>query len=91
MPLFIDCGDAAGHLETTYRAELNGERIPYWVAVCHCGWRGEPKYFRGYAANDLREHLEETGHRLEAGAATDRGGQSPRALVRERAGERTAA
>jgi hypothetical protein len=57
--LFIHGALAActeGDLELVYDAGPNAEGTPLWVPVCGCGWRGQPRYFRGYAMNQLREH-----------------------------------
>jgi len=78
-----------GDLELAYGTAPNGEHPTYWVPVCGCGWRGEPRYFRGYAMNDLRDHHAMVGP--EVGSAADRGDQPPTDQAGEQVGARTAA
>lgn len=65
-PLVSTCDE--GSLRVAYHAGPNGEHTPYWVAACGCGFRGEPRYFRGYAMNELREHHALRGAAAPAGA-----------------------
>lgn len=43
-------------LVSVYDCSQNGQWLHYHQPVCRCGWKGEPRYFGGYAQNDLAEH-----------------------------------
>lgn len=65
-----------GDIELVYSAQPNAADLPYWIAVCGCGWRAsESHYFRGYALNDLRAH-----HAARGAAAAPLVAEPPREL-----------
>lgn len=49
---------AAGRITLVWAPVANAAYEHRWEPSCGCGWRGEPKHFRGYASNQLRDHLE---------------------------------